>query len=64
MGRILLQETDSSVLEVLTLALEYENFIVYALQDSDADFISLIDSKRPHVVVLDFRIDVKSVWRS
>lgn len=57
MEGIIVQETDMAVLEVLTLALEDEGFIVYGLQDSDADFLELIASKRPHVVMLDFRID-------
>lgn len=57
METIVVQDTDKSVLEVLTLALEMENFNVYPLLDCDADFIEIIEKTRPHVVVLDFRID-------
>jgi len=59
METIIVQDTDKSVLEVLTLALEMENFKVYPLQDCDANFIELIEKSRPHVVMLDFRIDGK-----
>lgn len=59
METIIVQDTDKAVLEVLTLALEMENFKVYPLQDSEANFIELIEKNRPHVVMLDFRIDGK-----
>ena len=59
METIIVQETDQAVLEVLTLALEMESFKVYALQDCQANFIELIEEHRPHVVMLDFRIDGK-----
>ena len=57
METIIVQDTDKTVLHVLTLALELENFKVYPLQDCEADFIELIEKNRPHVVMLDFRID-------
>lgn len=57
METIIVQDTDKDVLEVLTLALELENFKVFPLQDCDVDFIELIEKNRPHVVMLDFRID-------
>ena len=59
MESIIVQETDKHVLEVITLALELENFKVYPLQDCEANFIELIEQQRPHVVMLDFRIDGK-----
>jgi len=59
METIIVQDTDKHVLEVLTLALELENFNVYPLQDCEANFIELIEQQRPHVVMLDFRIDGK-----
>jgi DNA-binding NtrC family response regulator len=59
METIIVQDTDKSVLEVLTLALEQGNFNVYPLQDCEANFIELIEKHRPHVVMLDFRIDGK-----
>ena len=59
METIIVQDTDKHVLEVLTLALEMENFTVYPLQDCEANFIELIEKNRPHVVMLDFRINGK-----
>ncbi|WP_379090682.1 response regulator [Pedobacter sp. UC225_65] len=59
METIIVQDTDKNILEVLTLALELENFTVYPLQDCEANFLELIDKARPHVVMLDFRIDGK-----
>ena len=56
---IILQETDQDVLAILKYALEAEGYQVYALTDSAADFIALIEEHRPHVVMLDFRLDGK-----
>ncbi|UOE52492.1 response regulator [Mucilaginibacter sp. SMC90] len=56
---IILQETDQDILEILKYALEAEGYQVYALMDSTADFIALIEDHRPHVVMLDFRLDGK-----
>jgi hypothetical protein len=36
-------DTDQTVLEMLTAALEMDNFEVYPLMDFDKDFLSLID---------------------
>jgi len=56
---IILQETDQDILEILKYVLEQEGYQVYALLDSDADFLALIEEHRPHVVMLDFRLDGK-----
>ncbi|MBB6107695.1 DNA-binding NtrC family response regulator [Mucilaginibacter lappiensis] len=56
---IIIQETDQDILEILKYALEQEGYQVYALLDSTADFIGLIEQHRPHVVMLDFRLDGK-----
>ncbi len=62
METIIVQETDASVLDVLIQALELENFQVYPLQDTEHNFLALIDEIRPHVVILDFKITgVKSL---
>jgi DNA-binding NtrC family response regulator len=53
---IIVQDTDKGVLDVLTLALEFENFNVYPLLDTEHNFIELIEKTRPHVVILDYRI--------
>lgn len=54
METIIVQDTDQTVLEMLTAALEMDNFEVYPLMDCDADFLSLIDQLRPHVVMMDY----------
>jgi DNA-binding response OmpR family regulator len=56
---IIIQETDQDILDVLKYALEQEGYQVYALLDSEVDFIGLIEKHRPHVVMLDFRLDGK-----
>lgn len=56
---IILQETDQDILEILKYVLEQEGYHVYALLDSNADFLALIEQHRPHVVMLDFRLDGK-----
>lgn len=56
---IIIQETDKDILEILKYALETEGFQVYALLDGEEDILSLIDEYRPHVVMLDYRLDGK-----
>lgn len=56
METIIIQDTDASILDMLTIALELENFQVYAIKDPQHDFLDLIDKTRPHVVMLDFKI--------
>ncbi|HKG07961.1 MAG TPA: response regulator [Pedobacter sp.] len=56
METIVIQETDPSVLEVLTLALTDAGFTVHALDHLNASFLEVIDQQRPHVVMLDFRL--------
>lgn len=56
MKTIIVQETDRDVLDVLTQALELENYQVYALQQTEVNFMELIDQIRPHVVMLDYRL--------
>jgi len=56
METIVIQETDKDILEVLYAALELEGFNVYALGETDEDFLEVIDKARPHVVMLDFRL--------
>lgn len=54
MEKIIVQDTDQTVLEMLTAALEMDNFQVYPIMDFDDDFLSLIEKLRPHVVMLDY----------
>jgi DNA-binding response OmpR family regulator len=54
METIIVQDTDQTVLEMLTVALEMDNFKVYPLMNYEDDFLSLIDQHRPHVVLMDY----------
>jgi DNA-binding response OmpR family regulator len=56
MDKIIVQDNDKSVLDVLTLALEMEGFQVCAMQSCDDNILSMIEEMRPHIVMLDFRI--------
>lgn len=56
---IIIQETDQDILEILKYALEQEGFEVYAMLDSEDDILALISEYRPHVVMLDYRLDGK-----
>jgi DNA-binding response OmpR family regulator len=56
MEKIIVQETDAGVLDVLTQALELENFQVYAIREFDNSFMDIIDEFRPHVIMLDYLI--------
>ncbi len=55
METIVVQETDATVLDMLTVALEMEGFEVFSLTDGDENYLDLIDQVRPHVVMLDYR---------
>jgi DNA-binding response OmpR family regulator len=57
MEKILVQDTDASLLDLLRIALEMENFEVHTVFDSGSDFLKLIDKIRPHVVLLDYKIN-------
>lgn len=56
METIIVQDTDAAVLDVLTLALQAENFEVFAIREFDNDFMALIDKIRPHVIIADYRL--------
>ena len=57
MDTIILQETDASVLDILTTALQMENYDVHSVTDHNSDFLSLIAELKPHVIMLDYRLD-------
>ena len=56
---VIIQETDQSILDILTYALESEGFHVYPFLDCGEDFMELVEQARPHVVMLDYRLDGK-----
>ena len=60
MHSILVQDTDKHILEVLTIALQLEGFTVYAMTEANGSFLEAIENKRPHVVILDYRINGSS----
>jgi CheY-like chemotaxis protein len=56
MDKIIVQETDPSVLEVLELALTEAGFEVHATNHCTPDFLDIIAHKQPHLVVLDYKL--------
>ncbi|WP_316814023.1 response regulator [Pedobacter heparinus] len=56
METIVVQDTDSAILDVLTQALEMEGFEVFPLRECDEDFLTVMDRVRPHVVMLDYKL--------
>lgn len=57
METIIVQDTDAAILDVLAQALKMEGFEVLPVSDSKGDFLSLVDQHKPHVVILDYRLD-------
>lgn len=55
METIVVKDTDDAILDMLTTALELEGFRVYPLLHCDNDFLDVIETTRPHVVILDFK---------
>lgn len=56
MEKIIVQETDEDILNILTYALEEEGFQVYPILNFDEYFLDMIESTRPHVVMLDYKL--------
>jgi DNA-binding response OmpR family regulator len=59
MDKIVIQETDPSVLELLKLALTEAGFEVHATDHFADDFLDTIAEKSPHLVVLDYKLSGK-----
>lgn len=57
MANIIIQEVNEEILDVLRISLGEEDFEVFCVLGYDHDFIELIDEIRPHVVVLDYKLD-------
>ena len=57
METIIVQDTDKAILDMLTDALTMEGFQVCPVLDYNQDFIALIEQHRPHVVMLDYRLN-------
>lgn len=59
MKTIIIQDTDKDILDILTVALEMEHFKVYSVMEYPSDMLLMIERIRPHVVVLDYRLEGK-----
>jgi len=57
METIIVQDTDAAILDVLTQALTLEGFEVLPVENVEDDLLSLVDQYRPHVVMLDYKLD-------
>lgn len=57
METIIVQDTDAAILDVLTEALSMEGFNVLPIANVEEDFLALVDEHRPHVVMLDYKLD-------
>jgi DNA-binding response OmpR family regulator len=60
METVIIQDTDQSIIDILTIALQLENFQVYSVLDYDNNFLSMIATLKPHVVMLDYKLDGKT----
>lgn len=54
---VVVQDADKDVLEFLKLALELDGFRVKAVLHCDEEVLEIIDKTRPHVVMLDYKLD-------
>jgi DNA-binding response OmpR family regulator len=57
MDKIIIQETDRAVLDVLKIALTEAGFEVHATNHLSADFLDIIATRHPDVVVLDYKLN-------
>ena len=59
MERIVIQETDPAVLDILELTLTDAEFDVYATARFFPGFLDMIAEKKPHVIILDYKLSGK-----
>ncbi|MGF7040333.1 response regulator [Mucilaginibacter lappiensis] len=57
METIIIQDTEKDILDILTTALELENFKVFTVMDDETNLLGMIAKFRPHVVILDYRLE-------
>jgi DNA-binding response OmpR family regulator len=57
METIIIQDIDQDILDILKFALEEEHFSVYAVLELESNFLEMIEELRPHVIMLDYRLD-------
>lgn len=54
--KVLVQDADEAILDVLRLALQAEGFNVVPVLNCNDKILELIDEFRPHAVLLDYRL--------
>ncbi len=57
MKKVIIQETDETILEVINVALCMEGFDVIPIHTCDESILPLIEEQKPHVVMLEFFLD-------
>lgn len=63
METVIIQDTNKDILDVLTTALELEHFKVFTVMEEERNLLEMIARLRPHVVVLDYRLEGKDCIR-
>jgi DNA-binding NtrC family response regulator len=63
METVIIQDTDKDILDILTTALELEHFKVFTVMEQESDLLNMIARLRPHVVVVDYRLEGKDCIR-
>jgi DNA-binding response OmpR family regulator len=56
MDKIVIQETDQAVLDVLKIALTEAGFQVHATNHLSTDFLEIIADEQPDIIVLDYKL--------
>jgi len=64
MNTIVLQDTDQDILYVLGFALRQEGYIVHTTSSLDEHILELIAEAKPHVVILDYRMNGENAIRA
>ena len=63
METIIIQDTNKDILDLLTIALQLEHFNVFTVMEDETNLPDMIANLRPHVIVLDYRLDGKECIR-
>ena len=54
MARIIVQDSDQDILDIISIALELEGYTLFTVLGYNTDFIEMIEKFKPHVVMLDY----------
>jgi DNA-binding response OmpR family regulator len=63
MARLFIQENEQDIIDILCIALEMEGYETFTVLGYEVDFIGLIGGFRPHLVMLDYRLDGRDCIR-